>query len=243
MSTDYSKLTVVQLKNELKRKNLPVSGKKQDLIERLQSSKKLAQRRRPSSVKVTKSEQEICEAFKNTPHINPSSGRSLKPGSSVHKKLVERCNSYAAVPPKTSTSKITKKSSVKEMKEYIMDTMNVITEDKNQSELYEFVKEKIKGLLYDELKSALHSKDMKRFKKLVSYGAANIGSGTFPVFVVREVMSLSEKERNPILKTLFTSRAWTSDDLEEILYAIRKHHSDKYNSFMTFIEKTFPKIN
>ena len=38
--TDYSKMSVAELKDVLKEKGLPVSGKKADLIERLQGDSK-----------------------------------------------------------------------------------------------------------------------------------------------------------------------------------------------------------
>jgi len=66
MSKEYSKLTVIQLKAELRKRNLPVGGLKKDLIERLegksQSIKKVPVKR-PSSTKVSKTSSDICGDF------------------------------------------------------------------------------------------------------------------------------------------------------------------------------------
>jgi hypothetical protein len=92
MDVDYSKLKIIDLKNELRKLNLPLGGNKLDLINRLNN-------------RVEKTSLENCNKFKKNPNINPVTRRIISSEGVVYKKYVKDCGEPNKTLEKTTTVK------------------------------------------------------------------------------------------------------------------------------------------
>ena len=161
MEVDYSKFKIIELKNELRKLNLPLSGNKSDLINRLNN-------------RVEKISLENCNKFKNNPNINPVTKRKISSEGLVYKKYVKECGVKKITLPKTvkkPASKTVKKPAFP--KKLVKNTVSPKSEQtlkKNtttKEEVYKFLKyEYIKNTEDNLTKSSKKEDDVLNLRVL-----------------------------------------------------------------------------